>query len=292
MRYIKDISYDNVDLGIEQLENFKHEKYNDNTIYHVYWYGKLGRKQNLCIRSYLATQNLTNTVLWVWLDNDTYDLNTDLIHHKNIYYKRYNPNIEAIDTPFIDYKLLDQRMNLKFRSDIARILFLYKYGGIYFDLDMILLRDLNPLLQDEFCYSWSYLKKGNNGILRLKKGSILCKNIIQKYKSSPSPFYLHNQKFFLGYNHRYIFTEDIHILCYPCILFDPVWILLDKKIISKYSKLSNFDDFFKSTNEDVSTFFNNVIFAYHWHSRNNMTVERGSYFDKFEKLLQKKLLSK
>ena len=34
---------------------------------------------------------------------------------------------------------------------------------------MLLLKDLKPLLDLEFCYSWSDLKKGNNGILRLKK---------------------------------------------------------------------------------------------------------------------------
>lgn len=283
MRYIETISYDNIDDGIEQLGNFKPEKYNDNTIYHVYWYGKLGRKQNLCIRSYLATQNLENTELWVWLDDDTYDLNTELLLHKNIQYKRYEPTKEVIGTPFIDYKLLEQRDNLKFRSDIARIIFLYKYGGLYLDLDMILIRDLNPLLQEEFCYSWSYLKKGNNGILRLKKGSNLCNSIIKKYKSSPSPFNLHNQKFFLGYNHRYIFTDEIDILCYPAVMFDPVWVLHDLKQVSKYSKLCNLDDFFKTTDEDVSKFFNNKIFAYHWHSRNNYKIEKDSYFEKFEK---------
>ena len=147
---------------------------------------------------------------------------------------------------------------------------------------MLLLKDLKPLLNIEFCYSWSDLKKGNNGMLRLKKHSSICIQIIEKYKNSVSPFNLHNQSFFLGYNHKYIFTDDLDLTCLPCVLFDPVWILTDTNETSKYSKLNNFDDFFKTTDENVDTFFDNVIFAYHWHSRNNMKIEKNSYFEKFE----------
>ena len=72
------------------------------------------------------------------------------------------------------------------------------------------------------------------------------------------------------------------------VLFDPVWILHDKKITSNYSKLNNFDNFFKYTDENISNFFNNQIFAYHWHSRNNVKIEKNSYFEKFEILYKTK----
>ena len=48
MKYLENISYDNIDKGIEYLKKNKLNFYlpNDNkTIYHVYWYGKLDRKQ-------------------------------------------------------------------------------------------------------------------------------------------------------------------------------------------------------------------------------------------------------
>ena len=146
---------------------------------------------------------------------------------------------------------------------------------------MILLKDLKPLLNLEFCYTWSNLKKGNNGILRLKKQSELANQLMNKYITTISPFNLNNQPFFLGYN-IYIFTKDIDIMCFPSVMFDPAWILTDTKTKSKYSKLCNFDDFFKKTDEDINTFFDNQIFAYHWHSRNNYKIEKNSYFEKIE----------
>ena len=42
------------------------------------------------------------------------------------------------------------------------------------------------------------------------------------------------------------------------------------------------DESFKTTDEDINTFFDNQIFAYHWHSRNNRKIEKNSYFERLE----------
>ena len=126
-------------------------------MYHNYWYGKLGRKQLLCINSFLKTQNLEKTELWIWLDYEIDNReNIKLIpKHNNIKIKIYNPSIESKNTPFENNKFINFNEYIKFRSDIARLLFLYNYGGLYFDLDMILLKDFDYLLNIEFCYQWS-----------------------------------------------------------------------------------------------------------------------------------------
>jgi len=250
----------------------------------VYWYGILERKQICCINSYLKTQDLSNTELWVWLDYKTYELSKNKVpKHDNIIIKKYIPDEESKGTLFEKNPYLNQDKYLKFRSDLARIIFLYKYGGLYFDLDMILLKDFQCLLGIEFCYTWSYLKQGNNGLLRIKKQSKLSIQLMEKYINTKSPFNLNGQSFYLGYN-QYIFTKEIDIMCFPSAMFDPVWILTDTKTKSKYSKLSNFDDFFKKTDENINMFFDNQLFAYHWHSRNNYNIEKDSYFDKLENL--------
>jgi len=288
MKYLKDIDYTNIDKGIEYLQKNKLNFYLDKdeiTIFHVYWYGKLDRKQILCINSYLKTQNLSKTKLWVWLDYKTFtEENINLIpKHKNIEIKKYIPNEEAKGTLFEKNPHLNQDKYLKFRSDLARVIFLYKYGGVYFDLDMILIKNFDSLLNIEFCYSWSFEKKGNNGLLRLFKKSQNCIDLMNKYNRTVSPFNLLGQNFYLGYN-KIIFTDDINLYCLPCVLFDPVWILFDTNKTSKYSKLNNFDNFFKKTNEDINKFFNNKIYAYHWHSRNNYFIEKDSYFNKLENI--------
>ena len=93
---------------------------------------------------------------------------------------------------------------------------------------MILLKDFNSLFNLEFCYTWSDKNRGNNGILRLKKQSDNCKHIMSKYKEGINMN--------IGTN-KVIFTNDLNIYCLPSVLFDPVWILHDNKISSKYSKL-------------------------------------------------------
>ena len=146
MKYLPNISYNDIDKGIEYLKNNKFDFYpkdNNIIIFHVYWYGILSRKQLLCINSYLATQDLQRTKLWIWLDykNGNLEKNKKLIpDHKNIEIKCYIPKKESKNTPFEKYKYLTQDKYIKFRSDIARLIFLYKYGGLYYDLDMILLK--------------------------------------------------------------------------------------------------------------------------------------------------------
>lgn len=287
MKYIENFPYNNVDKGIEYLKKNKLEFYQKNdkkVIFHVYWYGKITRKQILCINSYLATQNLQKTELWIWLDYKTFNISEKFIPvHKNIYIKKYNPNLEAKGTLFENLKEINDEKYLKFRSDLARIIFLYKHGGLYYDLDMILLEDLNPLLGIEFCYMWANLGYGNNGILRLNKNSKACKEIMKKYVNM-----LKIKKFYLGFN-QLIFAKEIDIMCLPSILFDPVWILHDKKLRSKYSKLNNLDNFFKKATENINIFFENEIFAYHWHSRNQAIIEDNSYFTFIEDKIKNKI---
>mgnify|MGYP001395128661 CR=1 FL=1 len=101
---------------------------------------------------------------------------------------------------------------------------------------------------------------------------------------------LKKRNFFLGFN-IHILNDENDIMCLPCSFFDPVWILTDNKTSSKYSKLNRFDDFFKKTNEEVNIdqFFKGLIYAYHWHSRNNYTVEKDSYFEQLEANINNKL---
>lgn len=40
----------------------------EKTIFHAYWHGTFGLKQAFSIKSFLCTQNLESTELWLWLD--------------------------------------------------------------------------------------------------------------------------------------------------------------------------------------------------------------------------------
>ncbi len=265
--------------------------------FHVYWYGKITRKQLLCIKSYLATQNLNKTKLIVWLDykNGYNENNINIIpKHINIIIKKFIPDKLAKGTLFEGkhYINLEDINLIKYRSDLARVLFLYHYGGLYYDLDLILIKDLAPFLHLEFCYQWSnIIGRGNNALLSLHKGSNICINLFNKYIKYIE---IEKKQFGLDYN-RVIFDYELNLLQLPSSIFDPVWILLDGKTKSNYSKLNNFDNFFKETNEKITKitdFFQNKVFAYHWHSRYSYKIEDNSYFNKLERIIDNILYNK
>lgn len=300
MKFIQELDYQNVDICLDQIKTYNFKKLNNlNTVdiekdilenekikilFHVYWYGTITRKQIASINSYLKTQDLETTELWVWLDYSCYDTQLNNIpNHNNIKILKFDPINESKNTLFENKNFLLNKNYIKFRSDISRLIILYKHGGLYIDLDIFLLKDFSPLFRFEFCYSWSTKKAGNNAILRLFKGSNNCIHLMNKYCNFLKN-YDENFKFIVRFTHKEIYNDELNIICLPCIIFDPVWVLFDNNIKSKHSKLSNFDDFFRKTDEDITSFFNNQIYAYHWHSRNDYKIEKNSYFEKLENL--------
>ena len=298
MNFLKDLDYQNVDNCIDMLKTYDFSKIicddefkikevfnkDNKVLFHVYWYGSISRKQLASINSYLKTQNLETTELWVWLDSIYY--NNEILKipkHNNIKVISYDPTIESKGTLLNDKDYIHNKKFVKFRSDMARLIILYKYGGIYIDLDIFLLKDFTPLFGIEFCYAWSYLKTGNNAILRFKKKSDKIIELMNRY-SNVLKEYDSNFQFNLGITNQRTYNNSLKILCLPCPMFDPVWILFDKKTKSKYSNLTNFDNFFCKTDEDITKFFDNQIYAYHWHSRNDYKIEKDSYFEKLENL--------
>ena len=303
MKYLSQLNYNKID---EVLDNFSINNYfikqeNDDKplLFHVYWYGELTKKQILCIKSYLVTQDLSKTILIVWLDCElsyTKDNIAKIPKHKNIQVKPYMPDVYAHKTLLSNQKYVtitpdkEHKDLVKYRSDLARIILLYLYGGIYYDLDMILLKDLSDFKDIEFCYQWSNQhQRGNNGLLGLKKHSVVGKDIMKSYNKVLNKFtskYDFNTRL-----NKQIYNSELNINCLPCALFDPVWLTFDCDESSRYSDLNNFDDFFKYTKEKVTidTFFNGRIYAYHWHSRNNIIVEKDSYFSRLENDINNKL---
>lgn len=60
-------------------------------------------------------------------------------------------------------------------TDYVRIIVLYSYGGTWIDGDVIMLRDMRPLLHREFAYQWGSTQNVNTAIFNLHKGSRLSK---------------------------------------------------------------------------------------------------------------------
>ncbi|KAI1316403.1 hypothetical protein EDD11_010046 [Mortierella claussenii] len=70
-------------------------------------------------------------------------------------------------------------------SDEARFMILYRYGGMYLDADVLLLRDMSPLFDAgmEFAYEWSNTEMYNTAVLRLDRSSSVARRILDGAKA-------------------------------------------------------------------------------------------------------------
>ncbi|KAI8885231.1 hypothetical protein K501DRAFT_236950 [Backusella circina FSU 941] len=149
---------------------FKTQRYpfHQHQSFHTYWSSNIttdfDEKPLATLRSFSATQN-TNHSLTLWIPaHDESRLTessgwTRLVQNEKrrdrISYKVIDPSILTKDTPLEDFSsawrtLVSQDNDGRGRDDLLRMLVLYSYGGIWFDLDTMLVRDLSPLMEHEW----------------------------------------------------------------------------------------------------------------------------------------------
>lgn len=230
----------------------------EKTIFHAYWHGTFGLKQAFSIKSFLRTQNLESKIkILPW-----------------------NVEREIAGTPFLKIKdYINTTMNLAAKDDYFQIISLYKYGGLYFDLDVVFLKDFTPLLKGyEFVYAWECQPYGNSAILYLRKNSYitnyLAKKLLKRKAAMPWVLFDYKDK------------KLANLRNYPYTFFDPLW--------GRYCEgmpLSNFADFFKEFG-DSSDEKNNInsykeffpgAFAYHWRNSWDTKEVENSYFGLFNR---------
>jgi hypothetical protein len=272
--------------------------------YHFYWRGKFSLKQGFAVKSFLATQELKSAEPWLWLDGeDGYAENTD---HPSlrpllpfIRLKRFDLELESRDTPLEGRPELYAGLRPAARSDFFRVVVLYKYGGIYFDMDMMFLRDLrallrNGLFQDEFCYQWSsHMPHGNSAVLRLRQRSETAAALLARCAAGGT---CHPK-------HAFGFAEnrDLDLLVLPCTFFDPLWPHYDRKDRYGAAPFNRFADFFRRFGfwfrrrpgiQSYRDFFPGA-FTYHWHNCWDAKEHPSSYFgffnQEFDHILRDKL---
>lgn len=167
-------------------------------LFHVYWSGQVQgggphefhRQAALYVRSWLATQDMSQSKLWIWSHRD---LSKDkhaapFAGHPNIEFKVSTPKEQCRGT------VLESQMNTKFswagevgdklnwaNADVFRLLILWHYGGVWMDIDTILLRDLSPLLGSEFMYKWGVsCVQVSGAMIRFFKGSPLATTMLER----------------------------------------------------------------------------------------------------------------
>ena len=256
-------------------------------IAHAFWHGIIKRKQLFSLKSFLCTQDMNQFEIWLWLDKDSLQLNKDNKELESLITKSKNKVIikewdvikEIRGTKLQSYKLyfLWERP-LPAISDDFRIIALHKWGGLYFDLDVMFCRDFSDLLKrGEFTYAWEKQPFANTAILYLNKQSYLSEmiiNIVRK-KLSSQPWVVF----------RYEIKELSKMIIYPCAMFDPLW-----NGYCEGMPIKRFDEFFREFDcefkrmESIKSHkdFFPGIYAYHWHNCWDYPEKNNSYFGIFE----------
>ncbi|KAH8722932.1 hypothetical protein GQ44DRAFT_711090 [Phaeosphaeriaceae sp. PMI808] len=198
--------------------------------YHVYWTGPATWRVEVFIKSYLYTQNLACSRLWLWLDSDRNPNAVDNMLTKDALFARFLPLVDRGDILIKAWKfpkripmpkddggkngfgyytkpgvpnaqgekvIADNMVEDKDGqqwlvltpkqmtflpvavSDAVRFIVLHIYGGAYFDMDVLMLRDMRPLLlpkEHAFAERWAahpHPGEYNTAIMSLSPNSSL-----------------------------------------------------------------------------------------------------------------------
>ncbi|CAG8798871.1 7088_t:CDS:2, partial [Gigaspora rosea] len=148
-------------------------------------------------------------------------------------------------------------------SDIVRFTLLHRYGGIYFDVDTILLRDVSPLynLDIEFAYRWSVWKGYNTVILQLHSNSTVGRLIIEAAMKNKINFHPISsiRTYLVNKSVESMTRDDLnkHHYMMPVLLFEPLWLKAD--LYSKEIQLN--PNLYR-----IRITFRGA-FTYHWHNQ-------------------------
>ena len=195
-------------------------------------------------------------------------------------------SVDFLQLKYLRYPLV-WRVMLPHRGlvgDAIRFVVLHRLGGVYVDVDTLLLRDMQPLLDHEFAYRWSSTNRFNTAVLRLFANSNVSSILINEAEQSRSPY-----AFYPTSIHQSGLPSSFYRL--PCVLFDPIWLAIDNadstaraawQLDLKTSKRLA-DPFVEDSR--ISTLGRSAFegaFAYHWHSTSVPGMyEHGSYLDQW-----------
>lgn len=159
---------------------------------------------------------------------------------------------QAKGTPYEGHEDRLFRFGTTLNTDEIRCIACYKYGGFYFDFDVVFLKDMSSLTIDEFVYRWELQPFANSAIMYLKKRSDIGKAILNRMLQIDSPY------------PPKVFTDDfckrVDLKILPCELFDAGW-LPDCDPNIDCAKFFN-----ENASFDITTFCINS-YAYHWHNK-------------------------
>ncbi|GJJ72640.1 hypothetical protein EMPS_04998 [Entomortierella parvispora] len=215
----EDEEEDEGEMDDEESTASKDQVYPKPMDFHIFWRGPISDKLSLAAHAFLFTQPLDRSRLHLWIDSSDFPggkpenyaknpFSQDLVLDPIRQYVKIHPwhqveqesfafpppppsqssentdSVESTMTEGLTMKVNDVVPPVAL-SDEARFLILHRYGGMYLDADVLLLKDMSPFYDAgvEFAYEWSNTEMYNTAVLRMNKGSSVAKRILEAAKA-------------------------------------------------------------------------------------------------------------
>lgn len=134
------------------------------TIFHLYWRGDLRpieERQILLLQSLLSTQDADSSTIVLWSNRNLIEASEELASLQERHPDRFVVRIIDIPalargTPMEGSPRLAAAEDARawVDGDLVRVLVLWSEGGVWVDMDHLVLRDLRPLLEHEWVTQW------------------------------------------------------------------------------------------------------------------------------------------
>jgi hypothetical protein len=249
--YVLNWLKNNQTVGDENVEPIEY--------FHCFWKGQLSDLHVMSLQSLINTHPSAQIMLWT---PNVFELNGSSVAIK--LKKTYKNKIEINETDknlfanadaellYSQYSLMigaNNQASLAYASDIIRFIILQVYGGVWFDLDVLFLKDLNSIKIKRYVSQWGTDECGNAAILRLEKNHGLIKYI---YKNFDKPFYPTT---------TFKLDNELDVTIIPSTFFDILW--RPKEQVPETLQFKTWDEFFKIKCINLPE----EVYAYHWHNR-------------------------
>lgn len=252
----------------------------ETTIYHAYWRADLapiGHKQLAAIRSFFATQDPDTSVLYLWSNGDLSmsPIIQDIQQHvgkERLQTRIYDPKELSRGTPMEGSSHLDFKDGHGYLDgDLIRLLVIYRYGGMWFDMDALLIRDMSPLFEQEWLIQWDCFQPNqfpfNGAFMHFKKESPYLCEMLAEMANGPLP--RPGTIDWGAYMYYRIYRRLLHHGVRPWSILP--WCFTDPMVCKPDNSMPNA---FIETDFPRDRLLQ--TFAYHWH--NQWKKEPGSLF--------------
>jgi len=230
-------------------------------------------KAELALKSLLSAHGVDSCTIILWTDNAAKAAEALPTVRPFLEIREWSTQAELIGTPLegglsnVTLRELNEFHYTRI-TDLLRLVVLWKYGGFWLDLDVLVLRSFVPLSTGrDFTYQWGCQKTVNNAIIFARQGSAfitaLMKELILRQENKDN--YAWGVSIFGPVLERNPSLAQI----LPCCFFDADWLLSECDVSAWSNPLRwGFQGPMTGSPPELpsSSLFYPSSFAYHWHN--------------------------